>query len=138
MRERSKWIISLIPRPDIGALSEKIPHGTLVAAVIVSSSVAGFGLGFLAANSAVHGNRGFTIGVLPLVAKEISSSSQASSMHTFTAGGQVVTSKNSTQYYFPWCGAVRRIKETNQIWFSNAQSAKRAGYTPATHCKGVQ
>ncbi len=48
-----------------------------------------------------------------------------------------VASKSGTRYYFPWCSGVSRIKEENKVWFATADEAKRAGYLPASNCKGL-
>ena len=48
-----------------------------------------------------------------------------------------VASKNGTKYYYPWCSGVSRIKEENKVWFSSSDEAKKAGYSPASNCKGL-
>ena len=52
--------------------------------------------------------------------------------------GTLVGSKNGTKYHYPWCGGAKRIKEENQVWFASAAVARRAGYTPAANCPGLQ
>lgn len=58
-------------------------------------------------------------------------------------GGEVVTegayvaSKSGTKYHLPWCGSAKQIKEENKIWFATKEEAERAGYTPASNCKGI-
>ncbi|MDO8620117.1 MAG: hypothetical protein Q7R64_02095 [bacterium] len=54
------------------------------------------------------------------------------------AGGQLVASKGGTKYHFPWCSGAQRISEANKIWFSSAEEARKAGYTPASNCKGLK
>ncbi len=49
-----------------------------------------------------------------------------------------VASKNGTKYHFPWCSGAKRIKESNKIWFSSSNEARKAGYSPAGNCKGIQ
>ncbi len=44
--------------------------------------------------------------------------------------GKYVGSKNSTKYYAPSCGAVKRIKPENYMWFDSAEDAQIQGYTP--------
>lgn len=107
---------------------KEIPNSVLILFVAVSFSVASFGIGYLAGSVAEMGEGSLIV----------ESSSTIATAADFAVGGQVVASKNGTQYYFPWCGAVHRIKKVNQIWFSQASSARRAGYTPAIHCKGVR
>lgn len=48
-----------------------------------------------------------------------------------------VASKNGTKYHLPWCGSARQIKEENKIWFETKEDAEKAGYTPASNCKGI-
>jgi len=48
-----------------------------------------------------------------------------------------VASKNGTKYHLPWCGSAKQIKEENKIWFATKEDAERAGYTPASNCKGI-
>ena len=47
----------------------------------------------------------------------------------------VVASIRGKKYYFPWCKGVENLKESNKIYFSNAQKAERAGYELASSCK---
>jgi hypothetical protein len=61
-----------------------------------------------------------------------------SSPVALTPGGKVVASKNGTKYYFPWCGGVSKIAETNKVWFNSEAEAKAKGYTPAANCKGLK
>ena len=55
-----------------------------------------------------------------------------------TTGGEVVGSKTSKKYYFPWCSTVKRIKPEDQVRFSSSDLAKAAGYSPGGNCKGLQ
>lgn len=55
-----------------------------------------------------------------------------------TQSGSLVASKNGTKYHFPWCSGAQRIKKENEIWFDSSESARKAGYTPAANCKGLQ
>jgi hypothetical protein len=50
----------------------------------------------------------------------------------------VVASRTGKKYHFPWCAGARSIKESNKIWFISEQEARKAGYEPATNCKGLQ
>ncbi len=49
-----------------------------------------------------------------------------------------VASKNGSKYHFPWCSGAKRIKEANKIWFATIDEARKAGYTPAGNCKGLE
>lgn len=46
-----------------------------------------------------------------------------------------VASKNGKLYYTKGCKAANRIKPENEIWFSSAEEAKRAGLSASTSCK---
>lgn len=54
------------------------------------------------------------------------------------AGGQVVASKNGGKYHFPWCSGAQRISEANKVWFDSVEEARKAGYAPASNCKGLK
>lgn len=51
--------------------------------------------------------------------------------------GEYVASKNGTVYHFPWCSGAKRISEENKVWFTTKKEAERAGYRPASNCKGL-
>ena len=53
-------------------------------------------------------------------------------------GGQVVGSKNSTKYHYPWCSGAKRISPKNLITFNSIEEARKAGYVPAANCKGLK
>jgi Na+-transporting methylmalonyl-CoA/oxaloacetate decarboxylase gamma subunit len=48
-----------------------------------------------------------------------------------------VASKSGTKYHLPWCGSAKKIKDENKIWFATKEEAEKAGYTPASNCKGI-
>lgn len=50
----------------------------------------------------------------------------------------VVGSKNSDKYHYPWCSGAKRIAEANKIVFSSIEEARKAGYVPASNCKGLR
>lgn len=52
--------------------------------------------------------------------------------------GSYVASKNSNVYYFPWCGIVLRIKDSNKVWFTSRAKAEKAGYKPSASCHGLK
>jgi hypothetical protein len=52
--------------------------------------------------------------------------------------GEVVASKNSDKYHYPWCSGAKRISEENKMTFSSIEEAKKAGYKPASNCKGLK
>lgn len=51
---------------------------------------------------------------------------------------QVVASKNGTKYHYPWCTGAKQISEQNKVTFSSIDEAKKAGYSPASNCKGLR
>lgn len=51
--------------------------------------------------------------------------------------GGYVASKSGAKYHLPWCGSAKQIKEENKIWFATKEEAEKAGYTPASNCKGI-
>jgi hypothetical protein len=55
-----------------------------------------------------------------------------------TSGGQLVASKTGAKYHFPWCSGAKRISEANKLWFNSVEEARKAGYTPASNCKGLK
>ncbi len=54
------------------------------------------------------------------------------------SSGEVIGSKNGKKYYYPWCGTVKMIKPENQVKFASIEEARKAGYTPASNCKGLK
>ena len=50
----------------------------------------------------------------------------------------VVASKSGTKYHLPSCAGAKQIKPENLVTFSNEDEAKKAGYTPAANCPGLQ
>lgn len=57
---------------------------------------------------------------------------------TLAPAGQLVASKSGEKYHFPWCSGAQRISEANKIWFDSVEEARKAGYTPASNCKGLK
>ena len=53
-------------------------------------------------------------------------------------GGQIVASKTGTKYHFPWCAGASQIANKNKIWFDSPEEAQKAGYAPASNCKGLK
>jgi hypothetical protein len=51
--------------------------------------------------------------------------------------GMYVASKKGTAYHLPWCSGAKRIAEENKVWFDSKEDAERAGYRPASNCKGI-
>lgn len=115
---------------SLSELNKKIkPHinnaknDIFIVIVIVLIAIISFGLGRL---SKIRENKP------PITIENM----QANVIKTEEKGG-VVGSKNGTKYHFPWCPGALRIKEENKVWFSNKEEAEKAGYTPASNCKGL-
>ncbi|MFH1979380.1 MAG: hypothetical protein ABII97_03290 [Patescibacteria group bacterium] len=53
------------------------------------------------------------------------------------ADGLLVASKNGSKYHYPWCSGAQKMKEDNKVWFDSKEEAERAGYSPASNCKGL-
>ena len=49
-----------------------------------------------------------------------------------------VASKNSTKYHRLDCPGAKAIKDTNKIWFTSIEEARKAGFTPAGNCPGLK
>ena len=108
------------------------------AAVILLVAFASFGLGRLSKLNAAREGVSITpplssaaLGHLPLV-------QEGETEGVVKRGGQVVASKSGTKYHFPWCEGASQIAEKNKVWFSSIGEARKAGYTPASNCKGLQ
>ena len=71
---------------------------------------------------------------------EIIANTTNSQRGTLTVGASkiFVASRNGKKYYYAWCDSAKVIKETNRIWFSTEEEAKKAGYEPAANCKGLK
>jgi len=128
---------------SIGATLEKREVFTMLLLILVA--VASFGLGRLSASNTakggirlqepltgkLEGNTGVsdTTGVVPLGA----------AVGTMgTTQGKFVASKSGTKYHYPWCSGAKRIKEENKVWFNTVEEARKAGYTPAANCPGLE
>lgn len=113
----------------------------ILAAIIILTAVASFGLGRL---SKIRESRepikisNASAAILSAQGNAQGSSGSADSMPAANTGAEklFVASKNGTKYYYPWCG--NNIKEENKVWFATKEEAKKAGYTPAKNCKGLE
>ena len=105
---------------------------------------------FVALMLVLVGTSAFGLGRLSMVTKQspsIEYSSQLASptvaigegvIEETTPSGTVVASKKGTKYHFPWCSGARTIAPENKITFSSTEEARKAGYTPAANCKGLE
>jgi hypothetical protein len=72
--------------------------------------------------------------------KQSASSSAKSDQNSVPATvgtNSYVASKNGTKYHLITCPGAKQIKEENKIYFSTKEEALKAGYTPASNCKGI-
>jgi len=130
IRELAQKIKSFVifPNPDV-----------LVVVVVILVGFAGFGLGRLS-----------VLDSQKELVKIFDESSQTASVisdynsysdiqaESISVSGEVVASKNGTKYHFPWCSGAQQISEKNLISFASIDEAKKAGYTPASNCKGLE
>lgn len=108
-------------REKCKSLVGRIPRDILIIGVLVLSSSASFGLGYLAGLDA-----GGVSGAAP----------EAVAVPTAMTTGQFVASRSGTKYYSPGCAGADRISEANKVWFASAADAANAGYAPAANCSG--
>ena len=134
-------------RDTITALAGRVKNGfatlaradVLIFLVIVLVGVAGFGLGRLStleegrAPVEVLSSQGGAV----VASVEEFGEGNDEVVATQTSAGLLVGSKNSNKYHFPWCPGAQRISEANKVWFSGVEEAKKAGYEPASNCKGL-
>jgi len=126
-----------------GALSSGIPLDAFVVVTVILVGFAGFGLGRLSAvdveKKPVHID-------YPQVAEKKEPASKVSALAispkvitaaAVSTGQKLVASKNGTKYHLPDCPGAGRITEVNKIWFGSEEEARKAGYTPASNCKGL-
>lgn len=107
-------------------INSYLSHNTFVIATIILIALASFGLGRL---SKIEERK-----------PEIRLKNEATASKSIEIGesvGQYVASKNGSKYHLPWCSGASTIKEENKIWFNSKEEAEKAGYTPASNCKGI-
>ena len=111
------------------SLSEK--QNIFIVLIVILTSCASFGLGRL---SKISENK------TPLQINNsviISQSQTSNSQLQDSASGKYVASKNGKKYHLLWCSGAQTISEKNKIWFNSKEDAEKAGYTPASNCKGI-
>ena len=119
--------------PEI--LSSRKATNTALVIILVLLGLTSFGLGKLSEKNTDK------VGILECT-NEVSGeknepktvSTVVSSLHN---NAQYVASRNGTKYHFPWCSGAKRIKAENLIYFKTKEDAERAGYGPASNCKGL-
>jgi hypothetical protein len=115
-------------------------------AVVVLVAIVCFGLGRWSVedslkNSQIKGLEGIKMtqeASLPLAeVSKTSSSSPKTAINETVAEKTYVGSKSGTKYHLLTCAGAKTIKETNKIYFSSKEDAKKNGYSPAQNCKGI-
>jgi hypothetical protein len=101
----------------------------ILVAVIILVALISFGLGRL---SKIGESR------VPVTIENLTGAVDNAISPVSSAKGNYVASKNGTKYHYVWCSGAATIKEENKIYFSTAEEAQKAGYTPAANCKGLK
>jgi len=113
-------------------------------ALIVIISIASFGLGRLSVEPILpqtSQNASIVLSQTEAQTKTATSSFGAAASQAPTSAGETastyVASKKGTKYHLPWCAGASQIKEENKIYFATKAEAEKAGYQPASNCKGL-
>ncbi len=97
--------------------------------IIALVALISFGLGRL---SKIRENK------MPVTIENLSANAAKTGFQEETRPQEFVASKNGAKYHYPWCPGAQQIKEENKIRFSSKEEAEKAGYTPASNCKGLE
>jgi len=122
-------------------LGKRIIKGDLyVVLVILLVGFGSFGLGRLSVNESQHEpvRIEYPSGDEVNLERTETSSVGQEVLGASNIEGKYVGSRNGTKFHFPWCGSANRIKEENKVWFASKEEAKKAGYTPAANCPGLE
>jgi hypothetical protein len=129
------WQNTVIPLISKVKSGLDIKEDLFIVLTIILIGLAGFGFGKLSAleknsgevviKSADHTEVGVSMSAAALVARGENN-------------GLLVASKTGQKYHFPWCVGALQISEKNKIWFNSYEEAQKAGYTPASNCKGLK
>jgi len=104
--------------------------------IIIFTALTSFGLGRL---SKIRENK-TPITIENIIPAGIQARNATAPEHNSAAKktGSIVASKKGSKYHYPWCSGALRIKESNKVWFSSTEEARKNGYTPAKNCKGLK
>lgn len=120
------WLKSIrYTAQQIKGYCENIHNDVFTVLLIVFVGAISFGLGRLSATEDV---------VTPVTLLQ----APAADIEPMYLGGEVVASRRGTKYHFPWCSGATSMNEVNKIWFKTVEDARKAGYTPASNCKGLR
>lgn len=117
------------------ALLSRISVDWVIVAIILLSSSAAFGLGYLAGKDA--GEKEELEIIYPEQAEKPGDRTSAANEALGGIEGQYVASKTGKSYHLPWCSGAKLIKEGNKIWFASKEEAEARGYAPAGNCPGI-
>jgi hypothetical protein len=132
----------------IPAQHTKMSRNLVVVAILLLSSTASFGLGYLAAGQGgAGGSAGLVVSSIPMThptssmvsATDLSASVAGSGTSTgsIPSGGEVVGDSTTHAYYLPWCTQAGKISKANEVMFATEADAKSAGYTAGAACSGI-
>jgi hypothetical protein len=144
------WAVPLVSKIKEGL---DVKKDIFVVLCIILIGLAGFGLGKLSALE--RGREPVTIKPARFIvststpssvnkAENITEQAQSVPMSAAamiageSAQGLLVASKSGQKYHFPWCAGASQIADKNKIWFNSYDEAQKAGYTPASNCKGLE
>jgi hypothetical protein len=127
----------------IKVLLTSIKEEVLITLIIIFVGFGSYGLGWLARGASqqsvvdiISGSKTTNIDTdKSLLQKDHTSNDSSVSGSN---NGIVVASKSGKKYHFPWCAGAKQIAEKNKITFNSTEEARRAGYTPAVNCKGLE
>lgn len=109
----------------IKGLGADVIHEWGIVAIVFLVALASFGLGRLSALEDAK----------PLVS--ITEAPMDAKPRAIAPGGLYVAARSGSAYYYPWCTGANKINAVNKVWFDSETAARRAGYSPAKGCKGL-
>ena len=96
--------------------------------IVLLAITAAFGIGRLSVLKAPES---------PILAQNGAATAIRTAYEDLPIKGSYLGSKNGHFYYFPWCTDAAKIPPELRRWFADEKSAQKAGYEPATNCKGM-
>lgn len=118
-------------------LDRKNLEDTSIVVIVILVGVGGFGLGKLSSNEkrGIKNNSvdssSYSASLLPQFEEE------ARDQNERTDPIEVIGSKNSDKYHYPWCPGFKQISDANKVVFASKEDAEKAGYTKASNCKEI-
>ncbi len=108
--------------------------------IIILVGISAFGLGRLSVKNTNPQNSPLSITTsTTLPASNNTTSSFSSYTNLISTNkilkGKYVASKNGKLYYALNCTGVKRIKESNKVWFDTVTDAEKLGYSRSASCK---